>query len=176
MMSSGRLLLLAGAIFASLGQGSGFAQPPAKPPELKVLDRYLGTWKIEGVLKPAEWTPKERRVTATTTNEWVLNGWFQYHKVKDGDGNESIDILTYDPHKKTHRIWSFFSDGFSVEETGTWDDASKTLTSKADLGEGITVVSTMRFVDNDNRELTRVARDAKGKVYLDIRSKLTRQK
>lgn len=175
MKASGRMLLLTGVVILSLADASGLAQPPPKPPESKVLDRYIGTWKFEGVSKPAEWNPKEKRGAGTTVNEWILNGWFQHHKAKDDQGNESIDILTYDPRTKTYRFWSFFSEGFAVEEAGTWDEQSKTLTTKADV-DGITVLSTMRFIDNDTRELTRVAKDGKGKVYLDMRSKLTRQK
>src|SRR4051794_25718281 len=82
-----------------------FSQGPAKPPELKILDRYIGKWKFEIVHKPAEWNPKEARVTGTSTNEWVLDGWFQHHRVKDDQGTEGIDIMTYDPRKRTYRSW-----------------------------------------------------------------------
>lgn len=180
MRIQGSLLLLiavlvcAGCYFASPCHSS--AQPPAKPPELKVLERFIGKWKIETISKPAEWTPKEERFTGTSTNEWVLDGWFQHHKVKDDQGTEGIELLTFDPRMKTYRYWSFFSNGLIKEMTGEWDEKSKTFTTKADIGNGITVVGKMHFIDSDNRESTVVAKDAAGKVYLDLRGKLTRQK
>ncbi len=156
-------------------QGS-FAQPPDKPPEIKILERYIGKWKFEMISKQAEWNPKESRYSGTSTNEWALDGWFQHHKVKHDSGTEGIDMMTYDPRKKKYRSWSFDSFGFSNEMTGTWDEKAKTLTTKGDLEEGVTVISVMRFLDNDTREVTYVAKDAKGKIYLDIRGKVTRQK
>ena len=40
----------------------------------------------------------------------------------------------------------------------------------------VTFESTWRFIDNDNREATRIARDAAGKVVQDTLFKMTRQK
>jgi hypothetical protein len=161
-------------VFAS--SHKAFSQPPAKPPELKGLDRYIGKWKFEIIHKPAAWTPKEVRVTGTSTNEWVLDGWFQHHKVKDDQGNEGIDIMTYDPRKRAYRSWHYSSLGYATEMTGTWDEKTKTFTVKGDFGDGITAIATMRFLDNDNRESTLIAKDATGKIYLDSRGKLTREK
>ena len=62
------------------------------------------------------------------------------------------------------------------EATGTWDEKSNTLTYKAKGPGDVTIVSTMRFIDKDNREATRVATDAAGKLFQDARFKLTRQK
>lgn len=151
-------------------------QPPAKPPELKILDKYAGTWKFEGVESPAEWTPKEVRYNGITVNQWVLDGWFQHHKVTFGDGREGIDIITYDPRKKVFRQWNFMSLGLYSESLGTWDEQTQTLTFKSDLGDGFGAVSTMKFLDKDNREATLIVTDVQGKVYLSSMSKLTRQK
>jgi hypothetical protein len=167
------VVICAGFVFTLSDEGG--AQPPAKPAELKVLERFIGKWKFEMIAKPAEWTPKEMRTVGTTTNEWVLDGWFQHHKVKDDQG-ERIDVMTYDPRKKTYRSWSFDSNGYANEMTGDWDEKSKTLTTQGDFGNGITAVAKMLFIDNDNREVNLVAKDVKGKIYLDIRGKLSRQK
>jgi len=179
MVTSHRFLLAAGLLIcASLALAvppHGSAQPPAKPPELKVLERFIGKWKFEMIAKRAESTPKETRYSGVSTNEWVLDGWFQHHKVKHDAGAEGIDILTYDQRKKAYRSWSFDSFGFSTELSGDWDEKTQTLTTKGDLGDDATVVSAMKFLDKDNREIHYVAKDKTGKVFLDIRGKLTRQ-
>ena len=166
-------LILIAVSLALPHEGAG--QSPPKPPELKVLERYIGTWKYEFVSKAAEWNPKEFRYSGTTTNTWILDGHFQQHKSKHDTGEEGVDILTYDVRTKTYRMWSFDSAGFSNEFTGVWDENSKTLTSKCDIGDGIVIVLTMRFIDQDHRELKSVAKDGNGKVYIDIQGKLTRQ-
>ncbi len=162
------VLICAGSFFAFPSHGT--AQPPAKPPELKVLNRFIGKWKYETISRKAEWSLKEVRSSGTSTNEWALDGWFQLHNVKDEGGTESIQILTYDPRKKAYRYWGFYSNGLIKELTGAWDEKAKTLTMKADLGGGIRAVEKFTFRDSDNREATLVVKDAAGKIYLDMRS------
>ena len=62
------------------------------------------------------------------------------------------------------------------EATGTWDEKSTTLSYKGKGPGDVTTVSTMRFIDKDNRVGTRVATDATGKLVQDTRFKLTREK
>ena len=62
------------------------------------------------------------------------------------------------------------------EATGTWDEKSSTLTYKGKGPGDVTTVSTMRFIDKDNRVGTRVAKNAAGKLVQDTRFKLTRER
>ena len=62
------------------------------------------------------------------------------------------------------------------ESTGIWDEKTKTLTYHGKGPGEVTTVSTMRFIDQDNRVGTRVAKDAGGKIVEDTLFKLTRQK
>ena len=55
---------------------------PVKPAELKVLDRLAGKWRYEWESQPTEGEPKGSKGTGTSTNEWILDGWFQQHKGK----------------------------------------------------------------------------------------------
>jgi hypothetical protein len=152
-------------------------QDAPRSPELEVLDRFLGTWKIDMVSKPAEWTKQEVKLTGTTTNEWTLGGRFQIHRAKYSPTHvESVEMLTYDADRKVYRFWHFNSNGIANETTGAWDEKSKTMTFKGDFGNGITSVSKMRFVDKDTREAVMTAKDKSGKVYLDVHVKLVRQK
>jgi len=151
---------------------------PVKPAELKVLDRLAGKWRYEWESQPTEGEPKGSKGTGTSTNEWVLDGWFQQHKGKgDNPPHEILEIWTYEAHTKTYRAWGFMAPGANhYEATGTWDEKTNTLTYKGKGPGDVTTVSTMRFIDKDNRVGTRVAKNAAGKLVQDTRFKLTRQK
>ena len=122
--------------------------------------------------------PKGIKGSGTSTNEWILDGWFQQRKGKGDDGShEILEVWTYDADTKSYRAWGFMTPGANhYEGTGTWDEKSNTLNYKGKGPGDVTFVSTMRFIDKDNCEATRVARDAAGKVVQDARFKLTRQK
>ena len=129
-MRAAQLFLLAALSFTSLETAS--AQPPAKPAGLKVLDRLDGKWRYEWESKPTERDPKGSKGAGTSTNEWILDGWFQQHKGKVGDGGpEILEIWTYDQQTKTYRAWGFIGPGGGrYEGTATWDEKSSTLTYK----------------------------------------------
>jgi hypothetical protein len=159
-------------------KGEAGAAKPEKPVELKVLDRLAGKWRYEWESKPTQREPKGSKGSGTSTNEWALDGWFQLHKGKgDNPPHEILEVWTYDAHTKTYRAWGFMAPGANhYEATGTWDEKTNTLTYKGKDPGDVTTVSTMRFIDKDNRVGTRVAKDAAGKVVQDARFKLTRQK
>jgi len=174
--SCAQLFLLAALYFTSLDTAP--TQRPAKPAELKLLDRLLGKWRYEWESKPTEGDPRGSKGAGTTTNEWILDGWFQQHKGKAEDGSHEIhEIWTYDAPTKTYRAWGFLAPGANhYEAICTWDENSNTLSYKGKGPGDITTVSTMRFIDKDNRIGTRVATDAKGNVVQDTLFKLTREK
>jgi hypothetical protein len=175
-MRAAQLFLLAALFFTSLETAS--AQPPEKPAELNVLDRLAGKWRYEWESKPTAGDPKGSKGSGTSTNEWILDGWFQQHKGKgDNPPHEILEVWTYDADTKTYRAWGFMAPGANhYESTGTWDEKTKTLTYKGKGPGDVTTVSTMRFIDKDNRVGTRVATDPAGKVVQDTLFKLTREK
>jgi len=174
-MRATQLSLLAALFFTSPETAS--VQAPAKPAEFKVLDRLLGKWRYEWESKSTEGEPKGSKGAGTTTNEWILDGWFQQHKGKAEDGShEILEIWTYDAPTKTYRAWGFMAPGANhYEAICTWDEKSNTLSYKGKGPGEVTTVSTMRFIDKDNRVGTRVATDGAGKVVQDTVFKLTRQ-
>ncbi len=158
-----------------LGQ-RGLAAEPAKPPELRVLERFVGTWDCEIVTKPAVWTPKAARDKAVEVNEMALDGWFLHGCSKTPEGKTlAILMNTYDPVQRTFRIWRFAGRGCE-ELFGTWDETTSTLTITTDHGNGITTKAAFHVIDKDRREYHVAAKDGDGKVYLDIRGTVTRRK
>jgi hypothetical protein len=163
--------LLAGAFCLGTRADDG----PAKPPELKVLERLVGTWESDVIAKPAEWTPKEVRTKGTLTREWVLNGRFLQEKGID-EQKPNLCMFTYDVQKKAFRFWRFDSEGGAMELSGQWDEASKTMLWKAEMGNGLTSIGPMRFIDADTIHWEAVTKDKAGKVYMHLEGKVTRKK
>src|SRR5262249_1142698 len=97
--------------------------PPVKPAGLKGLDRLAGKGRYEWESQPTEGEPKGSKGSGTSTNEWILDGWFQQHKGKgDNPPHEILEIWTYDAHTKTYRAWGFMAPGANhYESAGTWD-------------------------------------------------------
>ena len=153
------------------------ADAPAEPPELKILQHFVGTWTTELIQKRAEWTPKEVRVTGTDTTEWVLGGRFIQSKTRSADGkSENMRLATYDAQKKEYRRWSFDSGGAFNEASGQWDEGSKSLKWEGRAGEEIPVVIKVRVVDRNTIEWTLIAKNGDGKVFLDFEGKAVRDK
>ncbi len=162
-------------VVGCLGHNSWAAEPP-RPPELSVLEKFLGTWDCEIVTKPAIWTPTEQREKAVEVNEMASDGWFLHGCSKAPDGKTLAVVMnTYDPVRKQFHFWRFA--GRSCEELdGQWNEATSTLTITTDHGNGITTTAAFHVIDKDHREYRIRAKDGDGKVYLDIHGIVTRRK
>src|SRR2546427_8518000 len=98
----------------------GGARGQEQSAESKVLNQWVGTWKTEFVNKPAEWNPKETKMTGTITCKWVLGGKFvEEVGASLGKGIEHRVLWGYDPQKKAYRYWFFDSNGTTGEGVGT---------------------------------------------------------
>jgi hypothetical protein len=76
MKISSAFFLVAGLLIGSTTSAIRGDEPLPKPSELRVLEGFVGTWDTKMTIKPALWTPRERRVTGTTTNKWILGRRF----------------------------------------------------------------------------------------------------
>ena len=95
--------------------------------ELKVLDRFLGTWRTEYRMPKAEWTPEEKRGSAELVYTRELGGQFIRERGTHSDQTTATLLLTFDAKKKNYRGWWFNSQGNTSESTGRWDEKSNTL-------------------------------------------------
>jgi hypothetical protein len=81
-------------------------QLPQPNPDLKGLDRLVGTWNTKGEIKASPYGPAGK-IIGTDTYEWLPGGFFLVHRVdvRMGDQkNESIEIIGYDALSKTYPI------------------------------------------------------------------------
>jgi hypothetical protein len=150
---------------------------PAKPAELKVLERFVGAWDCEVVMRPALWTPKEVREKSVEINEMALDGWFLQGLSTTRNGTTNAILMnTYDSTEKKYRVWRFLPGGSCEELSGQWDEATSTMTITTDLGQGITQTAAFHLIGKDHREYQVTAKDSEGRVYLDVHGKVTRRK
>jgi Protein of unknown function (DUF1579) len=161
----------------TLAEWSKQKNPDEKlPPELKVLERFVGSWDTVAISKPAVWTPKEVRTTSKVTRKWVLDGQFLQDTSEISDGQEGFSLTTFDPQMKKYRGWWFNSEGHRNKSFGEWDGATETLSFKADLDDGLVARSSVRFIDK-NRHVWKVEiKDRDGKLYFDCEWTVTRRK
>jgi peroxiredoxin/mono/diheme cytochrome c family protein len=105
----------------------GTAAAPAKGQMTPVLAKRLGTWSNAVALKPV--LGEATKLTAKETVTTAYDGAFiQVRSVNDGDGNELIELATFDPERKQYRMWTYNSQGATIEWAGTWDEKAVALT------------------------------------------------
>jgi hypothetical protein len=148
----------------------------AKPDELKVLDRLVGTWTSETVMRVAEWNPKELKITGRLTRAWALDGWFVHETATDSLGVKAEVKFTFDPFRRVYRFWHFNSLGHSSDSTGSWDEKGQTLNMGATLPDGKVSKASIRFVDADTHEWSVKVTDAAGTVFFDASGVVRRAK
>lgn len=144
------------------------------PSEMKVLERFVGTWKIDQTRKTAD--GREVKATGFATSKLALGGrYLEYTAITNPGEQEVYSLFTYDEAKKKYRSWFFDSKESHSEWSGTWDEATKTLTRTANLSRGNTGTATSKFPDDDTVEFSLVLKHRDGKVFVEMNSKFTRQ-
>ena len=150
---------------------------PGNPPELKVLEKRIGTWTTEAVIKPGPWNPTGRTITGTETTEWILGGRFQQTRSANRPANaDGMFLVTYDPQLKAFRGWHADDQGFVNDMTGQWDEAAQTLNWTSEGKNGFRATASSRHVGPDHIEWQMVVKDPEGKVMLEMAGKLERKK
>ncbi len=150
---------------------------PGNPPEMKVLEKRIGTWTAESVIKPGPWNPTERKISGTETVEWVLGGRFQQTSTNNRPANpDGMSLLTYDPQLKAYRGWHADDQGNVSEMTGQWDEAAQTLNLTSEGKNGFRAVALIKFVGPDSIEWQMTIKDPDGKAMLEITGRLARKK
>lgn len=153
------------------------AEPPARPAELKNLERLVGTWKVaEFVSKKAEWTPEEIRTSGdVATTKWIMDGWFLEDRKVPAKGTEHLGVWHYDQSEKAFHYTMFQAPGGNrTDFTFQWDSRTETFHGKASLPGGVTIRTITRFPDKNTKAWQAIATDGAGKVYFDMVAKEVR--
>jgi hypothetical protein len=168
--------------------GEAKAADPNRPPELRPLDRWPGTWDLELTVKPGGWVAEGSKGSFVMTNAWDLHGRFIRceAKGKTAVGNAAaVDdsflwFCTYDPQYAGYRSWVFWSMsggpwGATPVASGEWDEAKRTMTWTS-VEAGTTHLGVTRWIDDDTHEFVNTYKDADGKVMMEQVGKAKRRK
>ncbi len=74
--------------------------PPQPAPELRRLDRFVGSWSMEGNVVGSE----EKNITGETSFRWLPGGFFLQQHVQLnflGMQIDSLELIGYDPQTRT---------------------------------------------------------------------------
>jgi len=161
------MLLVVALLLPVVARGQDATEPPNGK---KVLEKLAGEWKFTSA----------KGMSRTVKRELVLGGDFvQTHVFSDQGTPLRIKMYGYDARQKLYQAW-WFTPGrvaraaMTMEFTGTWDEATKTLTLTAKK-QGFTLVNTMTFLDEKTHATTITVTNADGKVVNRTEGKLVRQ-
>lgn len=151
-----------------------FAAELGERSPIEPLVRFSGSWKKQWKLLPSEWTQKEQSANGTHTSRWCLNGRFLKEEGLDADGGSYISLLSYDQNTGQYLLNSFMSKGFTTRMTGTWEEATHTLTLRNTEQPGLTSEWMYRLTGPDSYEFEFVTRGADKKLYMHLKGTATR--
>jgi hypothetical protein len=117
-------LMLAAAAMAQAG-------PPKPGPEVKKLDVFVGTWTLDGTMKPGAMGPGGT-MTETQRCEWMEGGFYVVchasYKSSMGDG-VGLSVMGYSVEDKTYTYREFNSFGEFDDSKGALDGDTWTWTN-----------------------------------------------
>ena len=159
-------LLVATALLPIAVRGQNAA---GQEPAGKAIEKLVGTWRF---------TTADGNVRILKRQS-VLGGAFVESKVFDEQGKlQNIKMYAYDPKQGVYRNWWFLSGrnrtAVTMEYTGTYDEATHTLSFTAKRG-AFEIVSSTRFVDGKSHTVSVFVKDAQGKIVKQTDGKSVRQ-
>lgn len=137
-----------------------WAEEPALP-ELKPLERFVGSWKT---------TVEGADLSGEAKTRWILGGRFVQQKYSLSNGSEGMILRGYDSKSKKYIVHTFDSKGNTLKQEGTWDKATDTLTVEGET-RGAAVVTKAHFPDENTEEWTISLQNKDGKVIQTIKGK-----
>jgi hypothetical protein len=109
---------------------------PKPGPEVKKLDMFVGSWTLDGDLKPGP-MDSGGKLTETEKCEWMQGGFFVvcHSDFKSGMGDGSgISVMGYSTEDKTYTYREFNSWGEFDDSKGSLDGDTWTWTSDEKMG------------------------------------------
>lgn len=130
-----RTLLVTAAVLIAISAKAQMEMP--KPaPELKKLDYFVGSWTLEGDMKPGPMGPGGK-FTGSETDEWMEGGFFvkahEEFKIPMGNGAAEA-FMGYDTNDKTYTYHSFSTSGEAEAATGKFEGNTWTWNSEEHMG------------------------------------------
>ena len=125
------------------------------PAELRPLQRYIGAWEHQVILKPTDGSAERTEMTVEGTWNWILEGrMIEQFVIWSPVKTQGLTLMTYDAGQGEYRQWYFDSNGGMPRGDlgGKWDEATQSFNWKATDKDGNTTEQVHRFSDKDNWE------------------------
>ena len=154
MMTVKNLALGALLLGTGVAAGAAYVQDdgPPRPKELDVFERSTGTWDCD-----MTWWMMGQEMSGmkgTDEVEWALgNRWIQadFSMEYMGMPFQGRSMMSWDEHEEKYiQIWMDAMSGHPAISFGTWDEATKTLTSRG-LG-----IDSMTGEETETKSVTKV--------------------
>ncbi len=143
-------------------------------PEMAVLDRLVGDWKNESVVKTPD-NPAGDKFSRLLRSRKILGGrMIASQESRPPEHDDSYWLATYDTAKKAYRTWYWDSQGNDIELVGQWENAAQLLRWNGEAPGGIRFEAVWKWKGPDRREWDFVTRDADGKPLAEIQGTSTR--
>src|SRR6202035_5281291 len=133
-MRRAEMILAAALLLAAAAMGQ--TQPPKPAPELKKLDVFVGTWTLDGNMKPGAMGPGGS-MTENEKCEWMDGGFYVvcHSDYKSSMGNGvGLAVMGYSADDKAYTYREFNSFGEFEDSRGTLDGDTWTWTSDEKMG------------------------------------------
>ena len=111
-------------------------QPPKPAPELKKLDVFVGSWTLDGTMKPGTMGPGGT-MTENEKCEWMEGGFYLvcHSDYKSSMGNGvGLSVMGYSADDKAYTYREFNSFGEFDDSRGSLDGDTWTWTSDEKMG------------------------------------------
>jgi len=110
-----------------------------------LLKDLVGTWDASVEMKVAGLPVGVKSLDVIKP---VYGGTYLYSvATRAGDDRGVIQVITHDKAANGYRMWLYESSGSEVELHGTYDEKTKVLAWKADLGDALKVALNWKFAD-----------------------------
>ncbi|HEV3143576.1 MAG TPA: family 16 glycoside hydrolase, partial [Gemmataceae bacterium] len=102
---------------------------PKRPAQMAVLDKLIGEWQSEVTVKEGTPSDKPKTETMRTKAQEILGGRFiEELETFEPENTSHYSLFWFDAATKLYRYWFFHGAGYFFDGSGTWDEATKTMT------------------------------------------------
>jgi hypothetical protein len=113
---------------------------PQPAPQLRKLDYFTGTWRLEGEVKPGPLGPGGK-LTETDRNHWMQGGFFlvvrsEFTISSVGSGT-GVAYMGYDSYENVYTYDEFNSMGDAIHSKGTFNRDTWTWSGERKTQSGI---------------------------------------
>ena len=144
---------------------------PERSAEVRVLDRFLGTWDVDLTIK----VPGEEVATVEGTETRYLSRGGKVVHFENSEDSEFHMLLSHDPEAGNYP-GVILAGSFRTLVTGTWDAKSTSMNWKATFPNGAKFTGTYKFIDDRHAESSSSTTSPAGEVLMERTWKQTRRK